>query len=83
MGHDPNQLIGCSGLDDQPGIEKHLLAARNKGVDLFVANQVDADIFGIEPSGNQNRIGVLAQDLFDFRVANERRSALSPGQIGG
>ena len=63
-------------------VEKHF-GIKIEVLQRHTSNQVDADIFGIEPSGNQNRIGVLAQDLFDFRVANERRSALSPGQIGG
>src|SRR6185312_17281320 len=65
----------------QPGEDEYVHAARNKGIDRIVLDDVDAHGRGIEARGREYWRGVAGDDSFDLRVANEYRCL--PCGIGG
>ncbi len=71
VGDDTDQLIGRLGLHDQAGEDEHLLAARDEGVQVVGAHDVELHRLRIDAGGDEDRIGVLMQDLLDLGVTDE------------
>jgi len=76
MRDDPDHLVRCRGAHDQPGMNEHIVAVDDEGVEGTVVDDVDLDALGAEACGIENRFGIVPQQRFGFRVAD------NSGRIG-
>jgi hypothetical protein len=81
---DADQLVGILGLNDQAGVDEHVLAAGREGVDVVVLDDEDLDALGVQARGGEDRITVGVQRRLDLGVADEldRRPARILGEGG-
>ena len=71
MGDDADDLIGCLGLHQQPGMDEHVLPIHDEGVEGAVVDDMDPDALRPEPRRGEDRLGVGSDQGLGFRVADD------------
>ena len=71
MRHHADKHAGPVGLEDEAGMNEHVGAARDIGVNRRVFHDKDVNSIGIQACRIENRVAVGAQRVFDLRVADE------------
>jgi len=70
-----DDLIGRLRIHQRAGVDEDALAVHHEGVEGAVVDDDDADVLLEEPGCAQDRLRVVAQQLLDLGVAQDRRSA--------
>jgi len=68
---DPDQLVRVLGAQHQPAIDEDRLPASDKGIELIVLDEIDADIIGLQPGGAPDRGGHRFDVVFGLGVAQQ------------
>jgi hypothetical protein len=90
VGDHADHLVRRIGAHQQPGVDEHVHAGGDEGVDLVVLDQMHLDRLGIQSGHAEQRIGIGADRILDFRVADQldavlrhRRVDQGSGQAAG
>ncbi len=67
----PHDLVGVVGAHQQPGIQEQVLPAGDEGVDIVAIDDEDADIVRLQPCRREQWRRIVADGIFDFRIANQ------------
>ena len=70
-----DDLVRGLGVEQRAGIDEDVAAVHDKGVERAVAENDDPDVLLGKPGGAQDRLRVVAQQLLDFGVADNRHAA--------
>ena len=76
----PDDLVGSIRVQQRAGIDEYAAPVRNESIERAVIDNDDLDILPSEPGDPQDRLGILFEQLLDFRVANDRRTL---SRLGG
>ena len=79
MGDHADELVRALGADQEPGIDEHVHAAGDEGVDIVDAQQIDMHGIDIEAGRGEDRIGELADRGLDLRIADDGRRLVAGG----
>ncbi len=72
MRHHAGDLIGRVQGHQQTGVEEHMLAFGNEGIDRRIIHQMQLDILGHQAGRYQDRVELGPQHTFGFGVADQR-----------
>ena len=70
-----DDLVRRLRVHQRAGIDEDAPAVRHEGVERAVVDDDDLDVLLREAGGAQDRLGVVAQQLLDLGVADDRRAA--------
>ena len=70
-----DDLVRGLGVEQRAGIDEDVAAVHDKGVERTVAENDDPDILLGQSRRTQNRLCIVAQQLFDLGVADNRHAA--------
>jgi len=65
------ELVRVLSFDDDPGMQEDVLPAGNEGVQAGIGNDVDIDIGRFEAGSLDEGIGIIAQQMLDFRIPDQ------------
>ena len=63
------------GIEQRARVNEDVAAVHDEGVERAVAENDDAHVLLGQSGGAQDRLGIIAQELFDFGIANHRHAA--------
>src|SRR3954454_11573291 len=69
-----NDLIGCLSVEESAAVDENAAAVRYESIERAVVDDNDLDVLLTETGNAQDRLGVILEQLLDFRVADDRRS---------
>jgi hypothetical protein len=75
MRHHAGDLIGRIELHQKTGVDEHVLAFGDEGVNRRIVDDVEMHRRRIEIGGEKDGIEIAAQHALDFRVADQRHTA--------
>ena len=70
-----DDLVRRLGIEQRAGIDEDVAAVHDKGVERAIAEHDDPDVLLGQSRGTQNRLCIVAQQLFDLGVADNRHAA--------
>jgi hypothetical protein len=77
---DADQHVRGLGPLDQAGVDEHRLPAGDKGIELLVVDEIDADLARVEPGDPPDRRRHRADVVFDLGVAQDLHATAAPGR---
>ena len=71
----PITSFGVFASQQRAGVDDHAPAARHEGVEVVVLDEHDLRVARAEAGGREDRLGVVAQERLDLRVADDGLAA--------
>ena len=75
-----DDLVWRRRFHQRAGVDEDAPAVHHERVERAVVDDDDANVLLREPGGLQDRLGVVAQQLLDLGVANQRQPAPAPAR---
>ncbi len=80
VGDHADQLIGRLGIHQRAGMDEHVVAVDDEGVEGAVVDDVDVDVLRAEPGGIEDRLRIGAQQRFRLGVADQSGGGIRRGR---
>ena len=77
----PITSFGVFACMQRAGVDHHAAAARHEGVELAVLDEHDLGVARADAGGAEDRLGIVAEQRLDLRVADDGVAALL--RVGG
>ncbi len=74
VGQDADNFVRRIRIHDRAGIDENMAPIHHESVECTTIDDDNADVLFRQTGDAQNRLGIVSQELLDFRVANCRRS---------
>ena len=79
VGEDADELIGRFRFHQRAGVDEDVVRIHHESVERSVVDDDDMDVLVGETGDAQNRLRVIAQELFDLGIANDRDAGIGSG----
>ena len=83
VGEHADDLVRRLGVHQRAGVHEDAAAVHDEGVERLVVDQRDLDVLLRETCGVQDRLRVVAHQLLDLGVADQRNAARQARRLGG
>src|SRR5579872_2287777 len=79
VGQNADDLVGSRRLHQGANIDEDAVSIHHEGVETFVLDDDNVDVLIAQTGNAKDRRRIIAQELFDFGIANHRNASIGAG----